>query len=158
LNQEGVVGSGTRQVCVRATTTYTMVANHAGGQITRQVTIEVTVGDPPSLGVVTASDEVIWSFSACGSTSVTLSVGATGADSVTLFYRVLPPDSSPTAWQSLPASPAPALVAGGTWVRVLTAGDLPAYGTVEYYFVATNTAGSVHTASRADVDYFPCIE
>lgn len=152
LNQEGVVGTSTREVCPRTTTTYTLVANTAEGQLTRQVTITVIVSAPPSFGNFDSTGSVWYNGTGCGPTAWTVFVTIQNADSAVLFYRILT-SAAPSPWSSRPA----AVASGSTWSRTLLPADMAGYGTVEYYFTATNAAGTSQSPVRSDAQYFPCI-
>jgi hypothetical protein len=134
LDNDGVAGSGTRDVCPTGTTTYTLVANSVAGQIVRQVTI--TVNPPPPLVIVGAghSDRIFYDVAGCGPTEVTVKATVQNATAVTLFYRVATAGIAAPPWSQLPM----ANQGGDDWVVVLKGSDMSAFGNVEYFVAASN--------------------
>ncbi len=117
LNNQAATGNENRQVCPTATTTYTLLAHSASGDITKQITITVTGSGPtatntntvqaptatntntvpapgggpapkPVLSGPVLSSAVFYNRSACGPTSLTITVTVTNATSVTLNFSI----------------------------------------------------------------------
>lgn len=105
LNNQAATGNENRQVCPTTTTTYTLLARSASGDITKQITITVngvaaatatntnTVQAPPPsskpvLSGPVLSSAVFYNRSACGPTSLTITVTVTNATSVTLNFSI----------------------------------------------------------------------
>ncbi len=165
LDGQGTVGTLDKQVCPTTTTTYTLLAHSASGDITKQITIQVTgsvvntatntVSAPsaPEFTGHTTSTSLFDNYAECATHghSVTFTVTVTNATSVTLFYQVAGGSAS-----SMAMSPA----GGNNWTATLT-GDTPALpgtpvGTITYSFSATNASGTTPSASFSDVQYADC--
>ena len=153
LDGEGVGGNGARQVCPAGTTTYTLVANYAGGQLTRQVTVNVSAPPQPVIGSVGRSANEFNDANGCGPLEVSFTAAVTGATSATLFFRVLPSGDPATSWSSLPMFSLP----GNQWGRTLHNTEMPAAtGGVEYYVTAANTTSTVQSATFSGLQYLSC--
>ncbi|MEP7357157.1 MAG: hypothetical protein ABI847_07945 [Anaerolineales bacterium] len=155
LDGEGVSGVGSRPVCPTASRAYNLVANYAGGQLTRQVAIVVSGPSvPPAINSVGRSTDLFFEVEGCGPTEVTFTANISGASGAQLFYRVLPSGDPPSGWMAVPMNDQ----GGGTWARIQHNFDMPAplTGDVEYYVVANNAAGPSQSATFTGLNYSPC--
>lgn len=140
LDGQGVTGSETRQVCPTTTTTYTLTANSASGQLTKQVIIQVTGAPPvqkPSFGSITWDNNTFYNVEGCGPTTLFISAEISNADTAVVVYTV---QGGPQLQQNLSHRN------NNTWTVVINNTDITnnigATGQMPFYLVATNSAGS----------------
>ncbi len=155
LDGTGVEGVATRSVCPTASTTYNLVANYAGGQIARQVTVTISgPAAPPFINSVNRSVDTFFEVAGCGPTEVTFSANIGGATGAQLVYRVIPSSDPPSSWISVPLNPQ----GDNIWVRIHHNTDMPAplTGDIEYYVTANNAAGPSQSATFTGLNYSPC--
>lgn len=165
LNGQAATGVEDRQVCPTTTTLYQLVAHSSSGDITKEITIQVTgsvsntatntvsAAAKPEFTGHSPSTNIFDNYADCATNphSVTFTVTVTNATSVTLFYQV-----SGGSAASMAMSPA----GGNNWTATVT-GDSAALpgtptGTLNYSFSATNATGTTASATFTDVVYNDC--
>lgn len=158
LDNQGVTGTEDRQACPSATTTYTLVANYTGGQLTRQITINVTgqaapapAPQAPVIGSYTTSVTSFDTVSGCGNRAeITLNVSVSNATSAVVNFRVAGGGYQAQAMND---------VGGGTWSKTLHGSvEVPnsPTGAFEFYFTARNAAGETQSGVFGGVQYNNC--
>jgi hypothetical protein len=155
LDNQPVPATGRQQVCPTVTTTYTLVANWAGGQVSKQVTVSVATpaAPPPTFGSLDTPTNTWYDAAGCGRTDLPVFAQVDNASSVTIFYRIQPAQLPATAWSSLPMS----LGSGSVWTRTLTIADMPqANGVMEFYFAASGPGGAAQSPVYNFVTYNHC--
>ena len=153
LNGQAVNGAGEQAVCPPTRTTYNLAADTGGGQLTRQIVIDVKPGNPPSINTMDRSTDLFYEVVGCGPISVGIFASITGADSAALFYRVTPFGGPPGGWKSRSLD----FTGSNTWQHDLLNTDMPAeFGAVEYYVTATNGAGTTQGFSISGLEYSSC--
>lgn len=132
---------------------FTMVVNAAGGATTAPPAATTAAPPPaqtPGIGAVTKSANSLDETAGCsGGTAVRITAAVSDAISVTLFYRL---QGSPTFSQIAMGN-----VGGNDWAATLRQDfEITDAGTLEYFVSAANAAGSVQSATFADITVNSC--
>lgn len=159
LNNQAATGNENRQVCPTATTTYTLLAHSASGDITKQITITVNGGAPdappvpkPQLANPTTSVSVFYNRSACGPTTVTINVSVNYATTVTLYYHI---DGNVDGLAPMNSSD------NLNWTFTLHVGDTSEVfpqppGVLSYSFLAQGPSGTTNSQTYSGVTLQNC--
>lgn len=162
-----------RQVCPSQTTTYTLRASSAGGDISRTVQIAVSVPPPvdtagPIISSIVANPNLIYDASACGPTQVEISVAATDSDSgikqVVIYYQVVKDIQS---GKGVTTGTLISLKMNGTETQGFNINLGPAQlssslslyggGKVRYYVIATDMAGNTSQSKTFSTQIEICL-